>query len=248
MKKIWLFGVIWVSVLLSACSLNEIVVEDDFVLWETEDTLENIVVDDSDIVDEHKLLSIIASGDLSQDEIDSLLIMRQEEMLARDVYDFLYVKWGQKIFDNISDSEQTHTDTVLYLLDKYDIEDPIDINKPGVYESQELQSIYNDLIEQGSKSLLDAMIVGTTVEDLDIKDLQDFLLQVDNEDIILAYQNLLKWSRNHLRSFVKQVERNGGEYEPQFISNDDYLSIIWNSQENYMVDSKGKNNWMWKHK
>lgn len=247
MKNFWLFWVIWVSILLSACSLNNTVIEDNIVSWD-KSILENVLVDDSDIIDRDELLWTISYEDLSQLEIDSLLLMRQEEMLARDVYDFLYEKWGQKTFDNISDSEQTHMDTVWYLLNKYGIEDPIDSSMPWIYQSEELQSIYNELIDQWSKSLLDALIVGATVEDLDIKDLQDFLLEVDNEDIILAYQNLLKWSRNHLRSFIKQIERNGGEYSPQFISLDDYNAIIWAYQENYMVNSKGKNNWMWKHK
>lgn len=243
MKKFRLFWVIWVSILLSACSLNRPIIEDNILPLE-----ENVVVDTSDIIHEHELLWTIASGELSEIELDSLLQMRQEEMLARDVYDFLYVKWGQKTFDNISNSEQTHMDTVWYLLDKYWIEDPIDISIPGVYKSEELQSIYNDLITQWSKSLLDALIVGATVEDLDIKDLQNFMLEVDNEDILLAYQNLTKGSRNHLRSFVRQIERNGGEYSPQFISVDDYNAIIWASQENYIVDVKGKNMWMWNHK
>ncbi len=175
MKKVWLFWVIWVSILLSACSLNSPVVEDNTISLE-----DNVVVDTSDIIHEHELLWTIASGELSNIELDSLLQMRQEEMLARDIYDFLYVKWGQKTFDNISDSEQTHMDTVWYLLTKYWIEDPIDASISGVYKSKELQSIYNNLISQWSKSLLDALIVGATVEDLDIKDLQDFMLEVDN--------------------------------------------------------------------
>jgi len=71
---------------------------------------------------------------------------------------------------------------------------------------------------------------------------------VDNEDIILAYQNLLKWSRNHLRSFVKQIDRNGWKYSLQFITQEDYDLIIWASQENYMVDSRGKGMWNGNHK
>ncbi len=42
-----------------------------------------------------------------------LLYMREEEKLARDVYDYLYEKWNAIIFDNISNSEQIHMDRVL---------------------------------------------------------------------------------------------------------------------------------------
>ncbi len=51
-----------------------------------------------------------------------------------------------------------------------------------------------------------------------------------------------------MRSFIKQIERNSWAYEPQFINIDEYNSIILASQENYTVDVKGKNMWMWNHK
>ena len=56
---------------------------------------------------------------------------------------------------------------------------------------------------------MDALIVGATVEDLDIKDLIDLLNKTDNPDIILVYNNLNKGSRNHLRAFIAQIESLG---------------------------------------
>lgn len=63
---------------------------------------------------------------ISSAESTSLVFMREEEKLARDVYITMINKWGSKIFSNISTSEQTHMDAILMLLNKYNIPDPVD--------------------------------------------------------------------------------------------------------------------------
>lgn len=206
------------------------------------------IVDESDIINSHELLETIAQTELNEIEKNSLIQMRQEEMLARDVYQVLYIKRWQNIFNNIWSSEQTHMDTIKYLLDRYDIADPIDKNKPWIYTNQALQSLYTQLTTQGLTSLEEALKVWATVEDLDIKDLEDFMIQVDNEDILLAYQNLTKWSRNHIRSFIRQLDRLWSIYNAQFLTQEELNLILNNEQENYMVDGKGKNTWNWWHR
>ena len=54
----------------------------------------------------------------NNDELEMLLHMKEEEKLARDVYKSLYEKWGKQIFLNISKSEETHINAVIYLLQK----------------------------------------------------------------------------------------------------------------------------------
>ncbi len=181
--------------------------------------------------------------ELSQEEIDGLLLMREEEKLARDVYLELYDKWGIRIFSNIASSEQTHTDAVKSLLDKYDLEDPVGDDARGVFENQELQTLYISLVEQGSNSIEDALTIGATIEDLDIKDLQDLLEQTDNQDITAVYNNLMKGSRNHLRSFTRMLGMYGESYEAQFITEDYYNEILGNDMETGMqYDSMGMAN------
>ncbi|MCB9362039.1 DUF2202 domain-containing protein [Candidatus Woesearchaeota archaeon] len=174
---------------------------------------------------------IDGTAELSEAEIDGLLLMREEEKLARDVYLTLYDKWNMQIFSNIASSEQTHTDAVKRLLDAYDIEDPVTSDGRGVYQNEDLEALYDALVEQGSTSLLDALIVGATVEDLDIKDLADLLAATDNNDLIQVYTNLQKGSRNHIRSFIKQIEAQGGSYEAQYISSAELSAILGGSQE-----------------
>ena len=168
---------------------------------------------------------------ISQEELTSLTIMREEEKLARDVYKTLYAKWGMNIFNNISSSEETHTQAVLALLSKYGIPDPVGENGIGVFQNQNLQTLYNQLIAQGTQSLLQALIVGATIEDLDILDLKNALATIDNQDITFVYNNLAKGSRNHMRSFYSQIVNQGYDYKAQFIEQAELEAIVNSSKE-----------------
>lgn len=168
---------------------------------------------------------------LNQDEISSLSFMREEEKLARDVYITLFNKWGVNIFTNISASEQTHMESVLLLLNKYSLTDPVGSNAVGVFNNATLQNLYNQLVAQGNTSVLEAYKVGATIEDLDIFDLKNALINIDNQDIRLVYDNLTKGSRNHMRSFYKNILSVGGIYTPQYITQAEFDAIINSAME-----------------
>jgi hypothetical protein len=165
--------------------------------------------------------------ELNQGETDGLIFMREEEKLARDVYIAMYDKWGQRVFNNISGAEQKHMDALKTLLDRYEIDDPVGENSIGVFKNETLQGLYKTLIEQGSVSLLEALKVGALIEEIDILDIQHELDEnVDNQDITFVYDNLLRGSRNHLRAFVRNLSRQGLEYTPLKLSEEQYLAII----------------------
>ncbi len=189
------------------------------------------VVDTSDMVDGQALIAGTKKSELSDKEIAGLILMREEEKLARDVYTTLGNIWGMRVFSNISASEQTHTDAVKVLLTRYGIADPVTNDTVGVFTSKTMQDLYNTLTTKGKVSLIDALIVGATVEDLDIRDLETLKKETTKEDILITYNNLQKGSRNHLRAFVKNIQANGGSYIPQYINQSEYNSIISASQE-----------------
>lgn len=168
---------------------------------------------------------------LNADELNYLQLMREEEKLANDVYVTLYGKWGINVFQNISSSEQGHTDAVLTLLNKYNLQDPVGNNVIGIFTDNHLQVLYNELVAQGSRTILDAYIVGATIEDLDIFDLNNALLKTDNQDIKLVWENLSMGSRNHMRSFYGQIVALGSTYTAQFISQAEMLAIISSPKE-----------------
>jgi len=193
----------------------------------TVDVLE--LVEDITIVDEDNntyvdpvaldhAFSGIATTDLSEVEADGLSFMREEEKLARDVYLMLYEQWGIRIFKNIAEAEETHMSAVAGLLERYGLPDPAADTAVGVFTNPELQALYDQLMEEGSQSLADALRVGALVEEVDIIDLETYIAQTDNEDVLLVYQNLLKGSFNHLRAFTSTLERQTGEiYQLQLL-------------------------------
>ena len=92
-------------------------------------------------------LVLIDKSDLSDLEKAGLVYMREEEKLAHDVYVVLFGKFGQTSFDNISKSEQTHTEAVKSLLERYNLEDP-SLNKVvGDFENADLKALYIELLK-----------------------------------------------------------------------------------------------------
>lgn len=171
-------------------------------------------------------LALLPAGEVDQNEIDALLFMREEEKLARDVYNFLAAQWGLPVFSNIASSEQTHMNSVLDLISRYGLTDPAS-DQAGVFNNADLQNLYNQLTAQGSLSIEEAFKVGAAIEEIDILDLQQRLSQTDQADIQLVFENLLNGSYNHLNAFVSNLlYRTGVTYVPQYLSADTYQSIL----------------------
>lgn len=165
------------------------------------------------------------SDTVTDAEIEMLNYMREEEKLARDVYTAMYAIYPMPIFNNISKSEQYHMDQVLCLLLYYNLPDPAS-TEPGVFNNPDLQELYDDLVDQGSQSLIDALTVGATIEDLDISDLDNSIAETSNEAIISIFERLTCGSGNHLRSFSAILTKKGVTYTPQYISQEEYDAII----------------------
>jgi hypothetical protein len=142
---------------------------------------------------------------LTQVEIDDLYFMREEEKLARDVYIALYEQWGNRVFYNISLSEQKHTDAVLGLIVKYGLEDPAS-TESGIFNDPYLQQLYDDLIGMGMAGELEALQIGVLIEVTDITDIEECMTHTDKADILNVYGNLLAGSENHLDAFLRNVE------------------------------------------
>lgn len=171
-------------------------------------------------------LSAASQRTLGTIEQDGLKFMREEEKVARDVYLELFDTWNIQTFRNIATSEQSHMDAVGRVLEKYGVQDPITDDSRGVFTNPELQALYNQLVEQGKQSIDDALTIGATVEDLDIRDLTNFAQNTENQDLLRLYTNLERGSENHLRAFHKQMEVRGLTYEARYISAEELEEIL----------------------
>ena len=143
---------------------------------------------------------------VTQEEIDGLIHMRIEEKLARDVYTVFGTTYNATVFLNIKLSEQSHMTAVKRMLDKYSIPDPLTTDEVGVFPDATFQALYNQLIAQGSVSLNEAFLVGVSIEELDIADLDYQLTSVvTNPGITRLYTNLKAGSVSHLAAFNKNL-------------------------------------------
>lgn len=168
-----------------------------------------------------------ASAALSADEQADLLFMREEEKLARDTYLTFYVLYESSgldlsVFSNIASSEQSHMDAILRLLKKYKLPDPAAGNEIGEFTDEELQDLYDSLIAAGKESLLAALKVGGLIEETDMEDIKAAIERSGKADIDAVYGSLLCGSRNHLRSFARNIEA---------LTQDPYLAQLLEQEE-----------------
>ena len=144
-------------------------------------------------------------NEISPEEADGLIFMRQEEKVARDVYTTLGQTWNSNVFQKIKLSEQKHMDAIKVLLTRYNIIDPVTNDEVGVFDNPEFQQIFDNFVLQGQQSLNDAFITGKTIEEQDIEALENQLSFVDNPDIIIVYTNLKSASEKHLITFTNHI-------------------------------------------
>ena len=196
------------------------------------------------------------AGDLDVGETTHLIFMREEEKLARDVYLTLAAVYPDAAtFSTIGDgSEQTHTDTVRDMLEKYGIPDPNpDANNLpdsiGVFTGEDygwyFTEKYTALVDRGMLSLLDALHVGAFIEELDMLDIigcPKVIVQTDNgisegqcgleytDEAALQtmYTHLVEGSKDHLRAYVKNIENSIGEgnYVAQVLTQEEVDAIL----------------------
>lgn len=168
----------------------------------------------------------LPSESLSSDEIASLAAIREEEKLARDVYTYFQYRWGQNIYIQLSDAEQSHMDAVLLVLNKYKLPDPSAGLGYGEFRNPVFQPLFDQLCDQGYASNTNALAVSVAIEEMDIRDINNALKMTDNQDITLVYKNLVRHSRNHLRSFYSSLVAEDGAYTPRYLGPAEFNAIV----------------------
>lgn len=172
-----------------------------------------------------QLQNLTYADELTDPEKEGILLMREEEKMARDLYLNFNELWESTIFKNIAQSEQNHYDAVYTLIEHYQLTDPSTVIA-GTFNNPAISELYEQLNSQGSVSLIEALKVGAYVEEFDILDLEKLIEASDNAAIQQVYGNLLHGSRNHLRAFTSLLANYGIEYQPQLMEQNDYDLII----------------------
>ena len=150
---------------------------------------------------------------LTLDEIATLLWMREEEKLARDVYIKMTEYYPVDVFSNIAAAEQKHFDAIGRKLEQYGIAD-VAKTEIGAFYDPVLQKMYEDFVADGLISYVDALFVGVDIEEADLVDLTVAIDETDSRPLKRTYSRLLIGSQHHLDSFIKLLEKEGIDYEP----------------------------------
>ncbi|HPO28132.1 MAG TPA: DUF2202 domain-containing protein [Petrotogaceae bacterium] len=169
-------------------------------------------------------VGLFAFQTVDETEKTALLKMVEEEKLARDVYIALAEKWDINPFINIAKAEQVHMLQVQALLEKYTID--YVAQEEGKFSSHDVQELYNQLVQQGSTSQIEAFKVGMLIEEMDIADINSEIVKVDNEDIKQIFVNLRQGSENHLMAFNRQLLINNEKYQPKYLTQVDIEKIL----------------------
>ncbi len=165
------------------------------------------------------------TDDLTDADKAGLLEMREEEKLAQDVYIYFYDLYNHPVFRNISKSEAAHTKAVLWLINGYGLEDPLQEGL-GNFTNPAFTNLYNDLTEKGSASLVEALKVAAFIEEYDINDLLSLIDQTSSENIARVYGNLLRGSEFHIKAYTNVLKFNKETYVPTILSEEVYQEII----------------------
>ncbi|QIA08055.1 DUF2202 domain-containing protein [Draconibacterium halophilum] len=188
---------------------------------------EDIILSDNTEEESLNNNTLLQIETLTETDSLSLIFMREEEKLARDAYLLLFSKYEHQVFNNISQSEQTHTDAILRLLNYYNLHDPF-IDVIGEFKDPSLATLFDELMTLGDNNLDSALIVGALIEETDIEDIAILVKATDIQNIIQVYENLLSGSENHLRAFVHNLRKRGIDYQPRILPIDQFNDIINN--------------------
>ncbi len=168
---------------------------------------------------------------LTGTEEKSMLFVREEEKMARDVYLTLYAQWADPTFYSIATkSEQQHMNSVKAMLDNLGIADPVLDDSIGAFANADIRGLYGDLLARGSTALGAGLAVGAYIEEFDILDVQkarDEVASGSNQlPILQTYDSLLCGSRNHLRAFAAQLGAGGTAYTAQIMTQAQVDAIV----------------------
>lgn len=169
-------------------------------------------------------------GELTEEEKEGILYLREEEKLARDLYSAFYDKWGLRTFSQVSMSEKNHMDSMKLLVDRYGLEDPV-IEERGRFSDPKLQQIYYTFLAKGMTSRGEAILVALMVEEMDVYDFREEQKKTDKPDLLVIYENLERGSRNHLRAYGRQLKKENLVYKAEYLSQAEVDSIMASPNE-----------------
>lgn len=163
---------------------------------------------------------------LNQPQTVSLPDLAEAEKLAHDLYVHLGQKWNHRTFLQIQTAELRHLQRLRSLLHQQALVDPTQAQAEGQFTSKDLQRLYQKLKSKGENSLPQALEVGLEIEELDILELKHWRAQSKDPAEIQTANHLIQASGRHLQAFYRALKANGGNYKPQYLSEQEFQAFL----------------------
>jgi len=194
----------------------------------------NVTLISEEVAREHLVdsLGVVETeyGVISQELLNTLSYMGNEERLAYDIYNALYAihPTVNQLHNIATNGEKTHIESVQALVRTYvtDYNSFSNVDLPelgyrdtnvtdmqaGVYDISAIQDLYDALLIKGSQSKQDALEVGCMVEVIDINDLTEYIElaeQSNADDIVSTFTGLRNGSYSHYNTFDTALKNMG---------------------------------------
>lgn len=164
---------------------------------------------------------LLGQGFLSDSEIDSLKYIKESETLVYNLYDTLYNMWEHETFNKLKISEEEHIKAVNKLIEEYKVEVEEET-------SPYFKRLYNDFTRNALKSFYDALYIAATAEEMAIYDLQEYIKNTTDKDLIETYTLLTYSSMANLRVLNRELMELGSKYEGKYLGFEELRRILGN--------------------
>lgn len=153
------------------------------------------------------------------------LKLYQEEKLAYDLYGEFYERWSLSVFNKVQQREAKHVWCVERIMDNYGFDYNTNTNA-GSYPDRDIQKIYDDLTVKGCISDLAALEAAAYIKEKHISQLRERIRYQEDEYIVKVIFLMESAAQSHLRAFVKSIRLSGSDYNPVFLTDDEFSNIM----------------------
>jgi len=143
---------------------------------------------------------------LSNQEIDGMLYLVENEKLLCDFFTVMYEKHNLPLFNQLALNEQKHLTMLSVKIDRYDLENPADQKPEGQYVNPELQGYYDQLVEHGNSGVYTALIGAIQKIEKDVVDIPVIISGFEgNDDVVQVISGILFESQDNLATLRAEL-------------------------------------------
>lgn len=235
---------------LTAAELEQMLMDELNVTSLTSEEIAKLPTEFIDII-----IGALPTVALTEEQKYTLAYMWNEERLAKDIYLALNTLTpSTTLYSIATNAEARHVESVLKLIEKYDLNilNTTDYSggysaselanyESGSYSLNEISDLYNTLYAKGSASLQDALEVGCMVEVTDITDLDaDIQTAQGADDLVMVFENLKSGSYAHYWAFDTALKVSGVS-EGCCVLGDTYCKTVEEYPQEISNPNAGKN-------